>query len=66
MGIDGFLGGAGRNPKADCVVVACPVMWAAAPAIGGSGLGAKNRAVALYSDGCSGPPRRDRPEKEPY
>ena len=46
--IDGFLGGVGRNPEANRVVVACPVMWAVAPATGGSAPGCLPPCVSSW------------------
>ena len=63
QGIDGFFGGAGRNTEANRVVVACPVMWAVAPATGGSAPGClppcvssweKNGHNALFFSGTTG------------
>ena len=61
--IDGFLGGAGRNPQANRVVVACPATWAVAPATGGSAPGClppcvssweKSERNALFFSGTTG------------
>ena len=51
---DWMYGKCTAHPKADCVVVACPVMWAATPAIGGSTPGCLPPAVSNWEKSESG------------